>query len=575
MYRTSETYNTNIMSGSTPQDLLLCFDDWYADANEGDVLLGGAEFDMAMSTEQNIRLGACCASTMSCKLINRYNALSSVGWGWARVLIGTRINTATNANTGLYAYYGGTLITGDATGLKIGGSTVISSPIKGFCLDTEYIYVWAEIGARKVDLSNNSVGTWAASDYMKAKLENVRPSLWIDMKEGASVTIGGTTYTNPTRIVYNEKEQETWEYCPMGVYNVDKPAKVKTNTVDISEAYDAMVLLDQSATPLLQDLEYPVAMSAVFTGILEQAGIPLITTPRPYRRIQGNTLWPFRTADKVEANPMRRAGNSYTLRDLMEFLMEYAGCYGRINRDGEFEWYENAKLSNTSTGWRQKGAELRPSVIAMAGIDKSEYKVKQITLLTIETLEGDIYQNGASTATNPNVYQIYGNPFFVDNSLLSDILGTVGEIYLAGMGLNMETLEYPADISVIRWNPAFDPGDLASVYENENDILPGYGIRLQHISMSWNGASTADLSYTGDAVRDSRETAGIQQQYSSTTIREMINYQNAKTTRETVINDGQTVRLQHISFESSKGYHLTIRTELHLYAEPEEPEPEE
>ncbi len=199
--------------------------------------------------------------------------------------------------------------------------------------------------------------------------------------------------------------EEKWEYVPLGRFNIDDVNRQR-NTIQL-KAIDNMINLDKPYN--LSKLSYPATLYQIYINICNIADVSVGTTSFP------NMNYLVKT----------RPDNDLTLRDVLGYVAELAGCFAKCNRNGaiELKWYE---LTGLQLGPENR-FDFKPSddVIQIKGImatvDGTTYLAGSedyaIDLTENPLLQGDyetvlpnIFNNVKDTVFTPYTSDWQGNP---------------------------------------------------------------------------------------------------------------------------------------------------------------------
>lgn len=116
-----------------------------------------------------------------------------------------------------------------------------------------------------------------------------------------------------------------WVSVPMGVYIIDTPQKRKITRVSIN-AYDQMVLLDNSATEWWEALDFSGGMTywGIVQAIAAQFGLSVSSASQSALCNNSHTF---------DSKPF--ASGDFTYRELLASICEANGCNASFNRDGK------------------------------------------------------------------------------------------------------------------------------------------------------------------------------------------------------------------------------------------------
>ena len=255
------------------------------------------------------------------------------------------------------------------------------------------------------------------------------------------------------------------ETVPIGIFNVEKPAKVMTEIVNVKDAYDNAKKLDIEITEHMRSITYPIAIKDLFYSVLTYCGIGYHTFPT-------NCL----NADySVIENPLGEIG-ACSARKMLKWIGEFCLLNFRIAEDGKVR-YQNASSSTTS--YKTYG----DTKIANGGYEIAEFSTAHPDKLIVKNAAGLSYVDGYGD----NIYSIISNPWNQDLTLIS--LSDISDkcpVY------------HPATYSVIEADPCIECGDLISF--TLNGITNTMPIMSQTIVFAGRKTS-AIYGSTGNAIR--------------------------------------------------------------------------
>lgn len=209
---------------------------------------------------------------------------------------------------------------------------------------------------------------------------------------------------------------EKWEYVPLGIFHIDEVKRLR-NTIEI-KAIDNMINLDKPYS--LSKLSYPATLYQIYMNICNVADIPVGTTNFPNKDYVVNI----------------RPDSDLTLRDVLGYVAELAGCFAKCNRNGalELRWYEQTDIILGP----ENRFNFKPSddVIqikgVMATVEDTTYLAGSedyaIDLSENPLLQGDyetilpvIYNNVKDTVFTPYTSDWQGNPAIQAGDIITQI----------------------------------------------------------------------------------------------------------------------------------------------------------
>ncbi|HHX59372.1 MAG TPA: hypothetical protein GX707_01340, partial [Epulopiscium sp.] len=224
-------------------------------------------------------------------------------------------------------------------------------------------------------------------------------NIGLQLKEGADAH-----FMQPSQPSKMPGFEEKWEHVPLGRFNIDYDPRQR-NTIEL-KAIDNMIKLDIPYS--LSKLSYPATLYQIYVNICNVADIPVGTTNFPNQSY-------------VVQN---RPDNELTLRDVLGYVAELAGCFARCNRNGALEltWYKPTGLEigpANRFSFKPSDDEVRikgimatvGDTIYLAGSDDYAVDLTDNPLLQggYETVLPNIYNNVKDTVFTPYTSDWQGN----------------------------------------------------------------------------------------------------------------------------------------------------------------------
>lgn len=199
--------------------------------------------------------------------------------------------------------------------------------------------------------------------------------------------------------------EEKWEYVPLGIFNIDEVKRLR-NTIEI-KAIDNMINLDKPYS--LSKLSYPATLYQIYNNICNVADIPIGTSSFPNMNYVVN----------------ERPQDDLTLRDVLGYVAELAGCFAKCNRYGalELKWYQSTDIVISPANRfsfkpsddivQIKGVMYSTEDTSyLAGSDEYAIDLSENPLISgnYATLLNNIYNNVKNTVFTPYECSWQGNP---------------------------------------------------------------------------------------------------------------------------------------------------------------------
>ena len=254
---------------------------------------------------------------------------------------------------------------------------------------------------------------------------------------------------------------EVYEMCPIGVFNVERPATVRKMVVKFT-AYDNMSLTDVDITSWFAALTYPKTLGAMYAALCTELGIATTTTTF------------INSTHSYASAPF--TSNSLTGRQLLKYIAEAACAIARCDRAGNLllDWF----AAETHT------------ISRLTGITIAEYEVAAVDKLQVQAVTTDAI---ATVGTGTNSYVLLANQLIV-GEIEADLTAFATDIstrLFAYAAFTPISAKMPADWSL-------QSGDIIDItYETVTYSMPIYSQVI-----TWNGNGKATLNSTGKPVRD-------------------------------------------------------------------------
>ena len=374
------------------------------------------------NTEEDLTIGAAPSSELEMTVLNTKGLLNDFQYGECQVLLGVRT-------------FRDAWIRGDVQCTAIlNYDTPNKVRIDGF-LEAPYIKVngvapsvQPSAGIYSLIVENNTIyGVYASGNIWTAlwdgqSLVETKDYTWADLEENTWLQLEARRWSeyspvtdlnnfmrNKVRkwagrglVFCNNKCWEflpsfvdEYEYVPLGVFNIETPAKRRGQKVEIS-ANDRMLLFDADATDWWASISFPITVAEILQKICARCHVPLATTGSFINSDREFTSSPF-------------SADALTYRDLLKWIAEGAASFARMNRNGylELSWF-TSQDKHIETYFND--------------FDFAEYEVQKITGLQILNADNDL---GTLIGSKGNVYQIVDNPIFY--SATSEQIRQLGE----------------------------------------------------------------------------------------------------------------------------------------------------
>ncbi|HOA80070.1 MAG TPA: hypothetical protein PKK61_03270 [Defluviitaleaceae bacterium] len=266
----------------------------------------------------------------------------------------------------------------------------------------------------------------------------VIPQIGLLLRENIDTENYFLSAPHPSEFQEGEGE-EIWEYVPLGIFHIDEVNKTR-NCIEI-KSIDNMIELDKPYS--LSSLSYPATLYQIYTNICNIADVQVGTTT-------------FANMDYIVQN---RPEGDFTLRDILGYVAELAGCFARCNRTGALEltWYTPTDI------------ELGPA--------------NRFNFLPREDL---VQITGVQYSTEDTIYRAGTDEYVIDlsyNPLLQNTYNTV----LINIFNHVKDIVFTPYESSWQGNPALQAGDIITQEDRDGNI---YTTIVTHSTFKYRGAST-------------------------------------------------------------------------------------
>lgn len=343
MYPCSSDFHEAVRNGSDQKALLIFSDCVFTDLDLD--VEQGIEFDDYFNTDEDISIGLANSNEISFSIFNDERTLNNYTFGEFLATMGALTSTTTYAKdencrvvTSMATYIG----TDDEPYLTRNGTAVAESPgfepksllayngkIYVFGTDNQYA-VYDDATGDEVTEENPVNGIMCA----KSKRWNGKGMYY--RESAASQSNSGKFLT-----IWEDGKKKIYEFVPLGYFTAERPKAPDTIQLDLT-CYDRMQLFDKdmpSASTL--GISYPTTIGNLLSKMCEHLGVTCATSSFTNKSAQ------------ISAEP--EDFQSATMRDVLKWIAEAAGCNARFNRDGELElaWLRSTNQSYTAYGYSE------------------------------------------------------------------------------------------------------------------------------------------------------------------------------------------------------------------------------
>lgn len=379
---------------------------------------GGIKFDEYLNTDEDITMGKAMQSEVSISLINRDGRLSGLDFTESFTLcLGVETTDEYVPHSVPTGYDLAIIMDVDGIAAQVYASTsersvvcgttayAISEQPRSILSHDRKLYVVGENGLiAAYELQDNAtlnvIEFPTLNDVMREKLikwAQQKRCACLDgytLREYSDISHAYTTWGELLTLLWSQVKGRTWgelrtrmrckttEYVPLGVFNGDRPEKLRTRLIELT-AHDNMVKFECEAEGFFDSLTYPITLRAYFEALCTYCGVVPAAVTR------------FINGDKTFASAPINT-NGLTCRDVLAYLAEAACSYARINRNGECElaWYADTDYIVRRTD--------------RFALDRAEYEVMPIDRTQVKVSENDI---GVLIGDGQNGYAVVDCPF--------------------------------------------------------------------------------------------------------------------------------------------------------------------
>lgn len=475
MVSTSTYFNSHIKDGVTKQIFCLDFEDSadgaLALSEDGDFVAEPITIDEQAYSTDDIEPGDCSAATLSCVFNNTDRRFYGFSFGKAQSYVCVLNTASAVTDAGSVWSMSGNILTiyrdgvNNATYKPSGLSTVTITGsvnanyavIKGGVGVPRYIYLIDPEGKGwKIRVSDGTYTTFTPSDYMCSKASR---------EEIVEFSGDGSFF-----YIYADGMQYTYDCCPCGLFNIEKPNNTSVRELHITDAYDNMRLLDLDASAWAKALVMtpgsPMTNEDIVNGVCTQCGLTFNTLYTP-------------TGQQTE----NKFANSYiTYREIISQIAKSDGFFALATRYGGQLQFRQIAYST------QLSAEMIPAnEIVADGLLMADFQVKQVSQVVLKKQDGSSVSENTGWSTN-NPMTVFGGALL--NSISTNLKNNASYI----------SPYYPCEAHLTEHNPAVECGDKVYVMSGNNIFKPYVGTMVTS-GVTWT--DTADGRTVGSGTSSS------------------------------------------------------------------------
>lgn len=282
---------------------------------------------------------------------------------------------------------------------------------------------------------------------------------------GVMITDGTPAAGAKTRTFVENGISNLYEFVPMGTFIAERPDIVRKTIIDVT-GNDLMTLFDEdmpSATDL--GLTYPTTIGGIFEAMCTYLSVSPKTTT-----FTNSTLPVSKQPD---------AFKDATMREVLGWIAEAAGCNARFTRGGllEFAWFSTVSKTYSETNY----SEFSHTWYEAAAVDGLH-------------IRNSAKNNEYTTGTDDNPYLISENPFLIPGNSTSTA-SVAGTAIL--QSLSSVPAFHPVSAELFSdWR--LEPGDMVTMTSG-NDT---YTVPVYSMDITWNGDAKVTAESTGNQKRE-------------------------------------------------------------------------
>ena len=367
MYAVSPAFKSAIKDTAIPKSCLVLFADLFFSSS--DFTDAGVIFNQYFNTSEDLTFGDCPSDTLSFSVVAN-GALSGYGFGKCRAFLGVQTGSSPYAFGDINAHIevGNNSYTASESGLYRNDSKIDNGVYVSLVSDGTTIYAVGLSSSVSVENSTGTVSAYTPNRFMAQKL-----------RSGLSAVFDANT-----AYVWDGENMLTFEYVPMGEYNINKPRSTVGDVVTVQDAFDNMTLFDKDASEFLTSLTYPKTLGQIYTALCDFVGVSYASSTFDY------------STTSYSSSPF--SDTSCTLRDILWWIAERARKVAHFNRVGQLELIDIGS---------DPVENLTASDIGQDGYSIAEYVTPKVTGVLLKGM------NGASLTfgTLDTAYVISENPF--------------------------------------------------------------------------------------------------------------------------------------------------------------------
>lgn len=472
------SFSDHITDQVTPQIFIMAFEDRTEEFDlltsiDGDFTTDPIEISRPYYADVNVQLGSACSSSISLTLQNTSQKFNGFGFGRALTYIGTKEDVEQEQGMTLGTYS----IDITPSGLLLNNTYIQDAD------DVTAVYVYSLFGgtyyAYFVD-DNDKVRRIELNDLTNDVVLGDPSDLFAfaSTKHQIAALVVGDEIGDAFDYYVNDGSDTThYELCPVGVFNIGRPRSTSTNTINITNAFDDMSLMDASCGSFISTIKaaHPSGHCSVQTfvdALLNDFTFPYYAS------------WP-----NVEVRLDMFQREDYTYRELLKFALEAAAknCYFDGTGSLEIKDPPSEPLQTPASPFRI----IPKTQIAAGTYDRADYFSGYIDGVHLYKTNNTEWISLGAPATSKNIYVITGNPLIDENTLQDANFVNIVEHL---------PMYHPVTVQLTEFNPAIEQSatmSIQNIYTDQYELVPSW-----QIDIYWSGKTYAVVMANGEIYRN-------------------------------------------------------------------------
>ena len=333
MYAASAAFHTAV-ANSEPQIALLVFAD--AIFSNPDIRVDtGIQFDDYFNTEEDISIGQALSNEIRFSLFNDARLLNDYEFGEFKAMVGVRIGTGTYTGTTVCTCFDGDVAwrgrnsSPYLTRANVAVSSQPSFPVRSIGILDGKVYAFGANGQCKVYNAAGEAISGTINPFMQNKVKG-----W----NGYGFNLN--TSTNLLTI-YTDRQSETYEFVPLGVFVADRPDSPDQIEVGI-QCNDRMMKFEKDMPSNAElGISFPITIGTLFEKLCAYVNVPYRTSTF------------INSTATVNSRP--DGFDNASMRTVIGWIAEAAGANAGFDRDGYLvmKWLNSTELVINESGYSE------------------------------------------------------------------------------------------------------------------------------------------------------------------------------------------------------------------------------